>query len=129
MLPAAQTVAPDGGTAEAIKLSKPKSLGKPQHGKSLLPPGQEPVPRNIQRSTSPLTLQSTVLRICLSDSLLRASMGFGWATMCWRLDLAIAFLENTGGPAISSGEEEWRVKACWAVRQKPQDASPRCGGA
>lgn len=28
------------------------------------------------------------------------SAGFGWATMCWRLDLAIAFLEDKGGLVI-----------------------------
>lgn len=110
-------------------MSKLKSLGKPLQGKILLLLGQEPVPCNTQQSAPPLTLQSTVLRICLSDSLLRASTGFGWATMCWRLDLAIAFLENTGGPAISSGKEEWCVKARLAERKKPQDPSPRCGGA
>lgn len=41
-----------------------------------------------------------MLRICLSESLLTANAGFGWAIMCWRLDLAIAFLEDTRGLAI-----------------------------
>lgn len=77
-----------------------QSPGKPQPWKSLLLLGQEPIPCNAQQNTLQLTLQSTVLHICLSESLLRASAGFGWATMCWRLDLAIAFLEDTGGLAI-----------------------------
>lgn len=94
-------------TADAINVSKPKSPGKPQPGKSLLLLGREPIPRNAQQSVLQLTLQSTVLRICRSESLLRASAGFGWATMCWRLDLAIAFLEDTRGLAIRSGEEEY----------------------
>lgn len=94
-------------TAEAINVSKPQSPGKPQPGKRLLLLGQEPIPCNAQQNTLQLTLQSTVLRICLSESLLRASAGFGWATTCWRLDLAIAFLEDTGGLAIRSGEEEY----------------------
>lgn len=92
--------------AEAINVSKPKSPGNPYPGKILLLLGWEPIPCNAQQNTLRLTLQSTVLRICLSESLLRASAGFGWATMCWRLDLAIAFLEDTGGLAITSGEEK-----------------------
>lgn len=81
-------------------MPKPKSLGKSQPGMSLLFLGQEPKPCNAQQNTVQLTVQSTVLRICLSESLLKASAGFGWATMCWRLDLAIAFLEDTRGLAI-----------------------------
>lgn len=92
---------------EAINVSKLMSPGKPQPGKSLLLLGQEPFPCNTQQNMLQLTLQSTVLRICLSESLLRASAGFGWATMCWRLDLAIAFLEDTRGLAIRSREEEY----------------------
>lgn len=92
--------------AEAINVSKPKSPGNPQPGKSLLLLGWEPVACNAQQNALRLTLQSTVLRICLSESLLGASAGLGWATMCWRLDLAIAFLEDTGGLAIRSGEEK-----------------------
>lgn len=47
-----------------------------------------------QEEEKKLTLQSTVLRISLSESLLRASVGIGWATICWRPDLAIAFLKD-----------------------------------
>lgn len=96
-------------------MSKLKSPGKPQPGKSLLLLGREPIPCNTQQNMLQLTLQSTVLRICLSESLLRASAGFGWATMCWRLDLAIAFLEDTGVLAIRSGEEEYvqSPTCCW----------------
>lgn len=97
-------------TVEAINVSKLKSPGKPQPGKSLLLLGEEPIPCNTQQNALQLTLQSTVLRICLSESLLTASAGFGWVTMCWRLDLAIAFLEDTGGLAIRSGEEECKTQ-------------------
>lgn len=78
---------------------------------------------NSQDATQ-LTLQSTVLRICLSESLLRASVGFGWATMCWRLDLAIAFLEDTGGPPISSGEKEHTPKPSGMA--SPLQNTPDC---
>lgn len=78
---------------------------------------------NSQHATQ-LTLQSTVLRICLSDSLLRASVGFGWATMCWRLDLAIAFLEDMGGPPISSGEKECTPKPSGML--SPLQHTPDC---
>lgn len=95
-------------------MSKPKSPGKPQPRRNLLLLGWEPIPGKTHQNAIQLTLQSTVLRICLSESLLRASAGFGWATMCWRLDLAIAFLEDTGGLAIRSEEKEYgQITTCF----------------
>lgn len=94
-------LAPAGGNGRGHKCVKVSHLGSLNPGKSLLLLGQEPVPCNAQQNTVQLTLQSTVLRSCLSESLLTASAGFGWAIMCWRLDLAIAFLEDTRGLAIT----------------------------
>lgn len=100
VLPGAQMLAPAGGNGRGHKCVKVSHLGSLNPGKGLLLLGQEPIPCNAQQNTVQLTLQSTVLRICLSESLLKASAGFGWAIMCWRLDLAIAFLEDTEGLAI-----------------------------
>lgn len=95
-------LAPAGGNGRGHKCVQVSHLGSLNPEKSLLLLGQEPIPCNAQQNTVQLTLQSTVLRICLSESLLMASAGFGWAIMCWRLDLAIAFLEDTGGLPIKS---------------------------
>lgn len=99
VLPGAQMLAPAGGNGRGHKCVKVSHLGSLNPGKGLLLLGQEPIPCNAQQNTAQLTLQSTVPRICLSESLLMASAGFGWAIMCWRLDLAIAFLEDKGGLA------------------------------
>lgn len=124
VLPEAQMLAPAGGNGRGHKCVKVSHLGRLNPGKSLLLLGQEPIPCNAQQNTEQLTLQSTVLRICLSESLLMASAGFGWATMCWRLDLAIAFLEDKGGLAIKyicKAQPASKMTREAAAEKAPQD--------